>query len=319
MSSRHLVDPELLGLVDQFAGFEVSAESLPALRQMTRDMLPMQAAAATDAVVREERHVPGPPGAPPVRLLLYRPTATAASARGALLYLHGGGMVSGFADACDARCTRWAERLGCVVVSVDYRLAPETPHPGPVEDAYAALRWLHGEAAALGVDAGRIAVGGESAGGGLAAALALLARDRGELPLAFQLLVYPMLDDRTGSSVAASPLAGEFVWTEASNRFGWRSLLGHAPGGAGVPAHAAPARAKDLAGLPPAFIAVGALDLFIDENLDYARRLIGAGVATELHVYPGAVHAFDLIADAAVTRTFEAQCLTALGRALAVR
>src|SRR5437868_3531188 len=245
MTSRDLVDPQLLTLVEQFQGFEVSAQSLAALRSMTRDMLPMLAAPPTPAVARQEHRIPGPPGAPDVRILVYSPV-NVSEQRPALLYMHGGGHVSGFAESCDARCTTLAEELGCVVVSVDYRLAPETLFPGGLEDCYAALHWLRANSAKLAIDTARIAVGGESAGGGLAASLAQLARDRGFGPIVLQVLVYPMLDDRTGSTPSSNAYAGEFVWTAASNRFCWTSLLGHAPGAREIPAYAAPARAVNL-------------------------------------------------------------------------
>jgi acetyl esterase/lipase len=199
---------------------------------------------------------------------------------------------------------------------VDYRLAPETPHPGPVEDCYAALKWLYTHADELGVDPKRIAIGGASAGGGLAAALGLLTRDRGEVPLVFQLLIYPMLDDRTVTTTDPHPYTGEFIWTAEANRFGWRSLLGQEPGGPDVSPYAAAARAESLAGLPSTFISVGALDLFLEEDIEYARRLIRAGVPTELHVYPGAYHGFNLTADAQVSQVAARDQLAALKRAL---
>jgi acetyl esterase/lipase len=199
---------------------------------------------------------------------------------------------------------------------VDYRLAPENVFPGGLEDCYAALLWVYSQAQQINIDVSRIAVGGESAGGGLAAGLALLARDRGVVPIAFQMLIYPMLDDHTGVATVANPNAGEFVWTAGSNRFCWTSLLGHEPGGPGISAYAAPARAGELRGLPPAFIAVGALDLFVDESIQYAHRLIRAGVATELHIYPGAVHGFDLVPTAQVTIAFDRQYRAALRRVL---
>lgn len=208
-----------------------------------------------------------------------------------------------------------AAAADCVIVSVDYRLAPETPHPGPIEDCYAALKWLHDEAGSLGVDAARIAVAGESAGGGLAAALALLARDRGEVRLIHQHLIYPMIDDRT-CTAEPHPYAGEFVFTPNSNRFGWSALLGCAPGAEGVSPYAAAARAEDLTGLPSTYIAVGALDLFIEENLEYARRLIRAGAPTELHIYPGAYHGFDAVSEGALAKAARNHSLTALRRAL---
>ena len=206
--------------------------------------------------------------------------------------------------------------LGCVWVSVDYRLAPETPHPGPIDDCYAALSWLHHNAAELGVESSRIGVSGESAGAGLAASLALLARDRGEFPLAFQHLIYPMIDDRTSFRPDPHPYAGEFVWTNESNRYGWNALLSGAAGGSDVSAYAAAARAQDLKRLPPTFVAVGALDLFLEENLEYVRRLTRAGVPVELHVYPGAFHGFQRAEEAAVAVAAERDSRNALWRLL---
>jgi acetyl esterase/lipase len=224
--------------------------------------------------------------------------------------------VLGSADQDEGTVKEIVSAVGCAAVSVDYRLAPETPHPGPVEDCYAALMWLHAHAAELGVDPDRIAIGGASAGGGLAAALALLARDRGEVALAFQLLIYPMLDDRTVTHSDPHPLTGEFIWTPDANRFGWFSLLGQEPGGADVSPYAAAARAEDLAGLPPTYISVGALDLFLEEDMEYARRLIRAGVPTELHVYPGAYHGFNMTPNARIVQSFTRDVTSALRRAL---
>jgi acetyl esterase/lipase len=166
------------------------------------------------------------------------------------------------------------------------------------------------------VDASRIAIGGASAGGGLAAALALLARDRGEVPVAFQLLIFPMLDDRTAVTADAHPYTGEFVWTTETNYFGWSSLLGHEPGGEGVSPYAAAARAESLEGLPPAYISVGSIDLFLEEDLEYARRLMRAGVPTELHVYPGAFHGYQGVPDAWMSRAEVENVTEALRRAL---
>jgi triacylglycerol lipase len=208
-----------------------------------------------------------------------------------------------------------AHDLQCVIVSVDYRLAPEVRYPGAVEDCYAALLWVHRQADALSIDPDRIAMGGDSAGGGLAAALAIVARDRAEVSVVLQLLVYPMLDDRTGSSGSVSPYAGEFVWDKGSNVFAWQSYLGATPGGDNTPKYAAPARVPDLSGLPPAFVIVGQLDLFVDEDIDYARRLIAAGVPTQLQVYPGAFHGFDLAAGARIADSFRQMVRTILRRA----
>lgn len=223
----------------------------------------------------------------------------------------------GSADSSDAANRELAAALSCVIVSVDYRLAPETRAPGAVEDCYAALQWLHQSADELGVDRQRIAIGGESAGGGLAAALALLTRDRGKIALCFQNLIYPMLDDRTAAQVRRNAFTGHHLWTNEHNRFAWSALLGATPGGVGVSPYAAPARATDLRGLPPTLITVGQLDLFLEEDIDYATRLMQAGVPTELHVYPGAYHAFDLEREARVSQAMARDRLNALQRAFA--
>jgi acetyl esterase/lipase len=318
MTSRHLVDPELLGALDAFPFLGFSAESLPLMRAGLQQFLAMAPAPEITDVTRVERYISGPPGAPEVRVLVYTPDQPAGP-RPAYLHMHGGGFVFGVPELNDSGNRRLASDLGCVVVSVDYRVAPETPFPGPVEDCYAALIWLHTHAALLGVDPSRIAIGGESAGAGLAAALGLLARDRGKAPVAFQTLIYPMLDDRTGATSDPHPYTGEFIWTAESNRFGWASLLGGAPGGSDVSPYAAAARASNLAGLPPTFIAVGALDLLLEEDLEFARRLTRAGVSTELHVYPGAYHAPVMAPEARVAKALRRDVLEAMRRAFEVR
>jgi acetyl esterase/lipase len=208
-------------------------------------------------------------------------------------------MVVGSADRALADKPLLAVEHDCVVVAVDYRLAPETPFPGPQEDNYGALLWLAQHAGELGVDPNRIVVMGESAGGGLAASLALMARDRGGPKLAGQVLIYPMLVYRTGGpdDPYRNRHTGEFIWTREKNQFGWSALRGTYDPTDDRKAWFSPALAKDLSGLPPAFLSTGALDLFLDEDLDFARRMIDCGVPTELHVYPGAIHAFDMIPD----------------------
>ncbi len=311
MNTRHLVDPELLPALESMLGPPLTAETLPAIRAWAR----MTPASPKSQVVVEERYIPGVPDAPDVRVLIYAPVA--ATPKAGYLHIHGGGYIFGAADESDAANKALAADTGSVVVSVDYRLAPETPHPGPIEDCYAALKWLHANAATLGIDPARIAIGGESAGGGLAAALAVLARDRGEVPIVFQRLFCPMIDDRTGSVGEPHPVAGEFGWTAAYNRFAWKSLLGREPGGPDTSPYAAAARAENLAGLPPAFISTSALDIFLDENLDYAKRLVRAGVPTELHVYPGGYHGFQIMTpEADVSRRANRDALDALKRAL---
>lgn len=318
MDTKHLVDPELRPLLDLMPTATFNAETLPLIRQAREQLLAAQQAArkAREDVEASERFIPGPPEAPPVRVMVYRPRGVTAPLP-AYLHLHGGGFVVGKPESFADFSERFASELGCLVVSVDYRKAPETRFPGALEDCYAALRWLHEQAGALGIDPRRICIGGESAGGGLAAGLALLARDRAQLPIAYQLLIYPVLDDRTGTQADTNPHTGEFIWTRESNRFAWSCLLGHPPGGEGVSPYAAPARAEDLRGLPPAFISVGSLDLFLDENIAYATRLLRAGVPTELHVYPGAVHGFELATHTALAETAMRDRLAALRRVMA--
>jgi acetyl esterase/lipase len=241
-----------------------------------------------------------------VGVRLHRPVGVSHPAP-ALLWIHGGGYVLGTAQQDDALCHRFTRELGITVASVDYRLAPEYPYPAPLEDCYSALTWLVGLPA---VDPARVAIGGASAGGGLAAALALLARERGEVTPALQLLAYPMLDDRSG----AAPKDPNYrLWSPKSNRFGWAAYLGNAD-----PQIAVPARRDDLSGLPPAWIGVGTNDLFHDEDLVYAERLTAAGVPCHVEVVRGAFHGFDLIVPkAAVSQSFFASQCSSLRTALA--
>jgi acetyl esterase/lipase len=293
--TRKLVAPELLPALDLLPAFELTDQILPIVRGGGGGRERMQPPALSpeqQAVTCEQRFVPGSTGAPDVRVLIYTPPGKPAAPRPAYLHMHGGGFVLGTPELNDGSNRSLAADLDCVIVSVDYRLAPETRFPGALEDCYAALTWLHANAAQLGVESGRIAIGGESAGGGHAAALALYSRKRGAVPICLQLLDSPMLDDRTGSSSDPHPYCGEFVWPAANNRFAWRALLGAEPGGSDVLPEAVPARATNLTGLPPTFIVIGALDLFLEESMEYARRLIRSGVPTELHVIPGAFHGF---------------------------
>lgn len=313
LDSRHLLDPELASLLEMFPALAISDETLAGVRE-NRMVFPVEPTADA-AVACERRRVSGPTGAPEIEVLCYRPEA-ATGALPCILHVHGGGYVLGDAASMAPFHKPLALELGCAIVAVDYRLAPETRFPGAVEDCYAALAWLAASAGEIGVDSTHVGVMGESAGGGLAAALALLARDRREHAMAFQHLIYPMLDDRTCARADPHPFTGEFIWTAASNRYGWGALLGVEPGSDGVSPYAAAARAETLAGLPPTFISTGALDLFLEEDLDYARRLIRAGVPTELHVYPGAFHAFDLAPGVDVADRARRDSRAALARAL---
>jgi acetyl esterase/lipase len=295
VTPRDLLDPAVAAVADRIPFDEITAEIIPSLRSAVGMGLPL-----SDAVERTDHVVVGDPD---VRLRVHRPNGVD-GVLPCVYSMHGGGYVIGTNAIDDPIFDALCPKLGFVGVSVDYRLAPETPYPGPLEDCYQGLRWTYEHADELGIDPERLGVMGVSAGGGLAAALALLARDRGEVPVAFQLLDSPMLDDRQLTS--SSQQDGLPVWSRGSNAFGWKAYLGDLYGRNDVPFTAAPARATDLSGLPPAFVSVGAVDGFRDEDVDYALRLSQAGVSTELHVYPGACHGFNLLApDAPVTK----QCM----------
>jgi acetyl esterase/lipase len=264
------------------------------------------------------RRVKGEAGQPDVTVWIIDHRARRrASPTPAVLHIHGGGYIAGVPAMNFKALRRLSSKLDCLVVSVDYRLAPRTRFPGALEDNHAALAWLHANARALDIDPARIAVMGDSAGGGHAAALAIAARDRGRYPLVYQVLIYPMLDDRTGSTRApSSPKMGAQMWTAAANVFGWTSLMGVPAGSPAAPHGAVPARVDDLAGLPPAWIGVGSLDLFHDEDIAYAGRLKAAGVPVVLELVAGAYHGFDtLVADAPLAQAFTESWMSALRRA----
>jgi acetyl esterase/lipase len=313
--SRQLVDPELLDLLGIFPSAPITATTLPEIRKMAREPFPVDFGTPDVPVAESHRLVPGPEGAPQVGVRIYRPEPLTGEAP-CIFHIHGGGYVLGETEALAPMHRKLSADVACVLVTVEYRLAPETHFPGNLEDCYAALAWLFGHAAELGVDASRIGVMGESAGGGLAAGLALLARDRGQYRLAFQHLIAPMLDDRTCTTRDPNPFTGQFIWTPESNEFGWTSLLGGPPGSANVSPYAAAARATDVSGLPQTFICMGALDLFLEEDLGYAHRLMRAGVPVELHVYPGAFHAFEIHATAQVAQAARRDSRAALRRVL---
>ena len=288
------VNPELRDLARMLLASPMHAPmSLATLAEMRAGMSRYRRPLRKDVPV-EKRIIPGAPGQP--EITLYLVNAAASGARPMILDAHGGGFVAGDAMGDVAGLQDICVELGAVAISVEYRLAPETIWKGSLADNYTALKWLHTHAAAIGGDPARIALLGGSAGGGHAALLAIAARDRGEVPVAFQCLIYPMLDDRTGSTAIPPPQVGHIIWTATDNRFGWQSFLGREPGLANAPAEGVPARTADLSGLPPAFIGVGSIDLFHDEDVEYARRLNDAGVPAELIVVPGGFHGFDLAA-----------------------
>ena len=275
-------------------------------------------------VTVEDVQVPGLDGDPDVLVRLYRPDGLPADAP-VLYWIHGGGMVLGSVDMNDYDCAARASTLSCLVASVEYRLAPEHPFPAPMHDCYAGLSWVAGNAAQLGIDPGRVAIGGASAGGGLAAGLALMARDRGGPDICFQLLVYPMLDHRN-ETYSSQVITDSRVWNLTANRAGWDAYLGgpvsaggeSGGGAAAVSPYASPAVAEDLSGLPPAYISVGEFDMFLDEDVAYASALIRAGVAAELHVYPGAFHGSNgFVSESAISKRWQADEEVALRAALA--
>lgn len=284
-----LLDPEIAAALAVIPiNPPLTADLLPAMRANMRKLA--GTLEVSDTVTRSDHDIESPDGHG-FSVRVHRAVG-APDGQPIVVWIHGGGMVSGTHLMEDVRFDKWCATLGVVGVAPDYGLAPERPYPGPLEDCYSTLRWAHDHAAEIGGDATRIGIGGNSAGGGLAAGLALLARDRGEIDLAFQALIYPMIDDRmtTVSSSWEVP-----IWPPKANDFGWSAYLDGRRGAADVDHYAAPARAVDVAGLPPTFVSVGALDGFLDEDVDYAARLLRAGVPTELHVYPGAPHGFDLM------------------------
>ncbi len=294
------MDPEIAAVLDNVPLLDIA--DIPTARVERAEL----AAAArarwqpSGRVGTEDTWISGYAGSDPVRVRLHRPKEAATDAP-CLLWVHGGGHVLGEADQDDPLLDDLVATTGCVAAAVDWRRAPEHPFPAALHDCYATLAWLHESAGDLGVDRGKVVLGGASSGGGLAAGTALMARDVGELRVAAQVLVYPMLDDR-GVTASGRAVTHRRLWNVDSNRLAWQAYLG----GAGpVSPYAAPSRCTDLSGLPWTWLATAELDLFADEDVAYASRLMEAGVSTELHVYRGAVHGFDLFApDARVSRRF---------------
>ncbi|MEI6643051.1 MAG: alpha/beta hydrolase [Novosphingobium sp.] len=314
MNTRHLVDPDFLPLIDLLPNNAFTREALPAIRTESENRF---AFVGAPPVAPEVKVIEGEGG--PLEVYWYDP-APGTGNRPALLHIHGGGMIIGSARSMQAAPSGIAAALGIPVASVEYRLAPDHPFPAPQQDCFAALKWLAASAETLGVDASRIGITGESAGGGLAAATALMARDLGGPALAAQFLTYPMLDHRTGSDTCpyGNPTTGEFVWTRTHNQFGWEMLRGDYGADDAHKGWFSPSLAEDLSGLPPTWIGTGSLDLFLDEDLDYAVRLVKAGVPVELHSYPGAIHAFNAITEATTAKAFTRDLLGAIARMLRV-
>jgi acetyl esterase/lipase len=307
------VDPALWPLIEAFPPIDVSAETLPGFRGAMVQLSVLPDPATHPDVWVQTLSIPGgSKAAQTIRCLHF--TATQRPTTGALLHVHGGGFVMGNPEMDVARNIELVRATGCTILSVDYRLAPEHPHPAGLEDCHAALVWLASQATALGFAPERIGVIGESAGGGLAAALALLARDRQSVPLCCQVLIYPMLVPPAQSldATAPDPHTGRYIWTRASNNFVWSAYL------LGVVAdlETIAGLAPNVAELPPTFVAVGALDLFVHDNLAYVSRLLAAGCAVEAHLYPGAIHGFDRMVAAEVSVRYARELVTFIQRHL---
>jgi acetyl esterase len=310
-------DPELESMLEFLPDTSLGIQDPVAARAGFLDMIAMlNVAVDNTGIAIENRRIPGPAGAPEVPLRIYTPEGLAQPVPG-ILHIHGGGFVIGDLDSEYGSCVALCRELGVVVVSVDYRLAPETPYPGPLEDCYTALQWVSGNSVQLHIDPARLAVFGQSAGGGLSAALCLLARDRGGPGICFQYLGIPELDDRL-----QTPSMQRFVdtpmWNRPNAELSWEFYLGdqYQRGASDVPYHAAPARAEDLSGLPPAYVSTMEFDPLRDEGVAYAVKLMQAGVATELHSFPGTFHGSSMFTNTRVSQRESAEMYTILRRAL---
>jgi acetyl esterase/lipase len=316
MSRRHLIDPEvavpLNQLLEAMPGGFNAIPDIVQRRATTEALLAGIEVPDNPNVTREDRTIPGPQGEPDITVRIYRPVNATGPLPG-IYFIHGGGMILGNVEGEDPVATLICDQVGAVVVSVEYRLSPEHPHPAPAEDCYAGLRWMAAHAEELNVDPAKLGVYGGSAGGGLAIAVALMARDRGGPALKFMMPIYPMIDDRN-ETASSLEIVDVGIWDRAGNIEAWAWYLGGKP----ADQYAAPARAEDLAGLPPAFIDVGTVDLFRDEDIAFAQRLMQAGVPTELHIHPGSYHAAETFAaDAALSKRIWALRIDALKRFLA--
>jgi acetyl esterase/lipase len=317
MNRSDLIDPEarvpLDGLLQAVPGGFNAIPDIVERRAAAEALLGAIEVPENLDVTKTDHSVPGPDGEPDITVRVYRPVNSEAAALPGIYYIHGGGMILGDVAGEDANAAMISELVGAVVVSVEYRLAPEHPHPAPVEDCYAGLVWMAKNCAELGVDPDRLAIYGGSAGGGLTLGTALLARDRGGPVLRFMMPIYPMIDDRN-ETPSSHEITDVGIWDRAGNIEAWAWYLG----GQQPDQYAAPARATDLSGLPPAFIDVGTVDLFRDEDIAFAQRLMQAGVPTELHINPGSFHAAEIFApESALSQRIWAMRIDALKRALA--
>jgi acetyl esterase len=313
-----MIDPELAAVVDLLPKMDLS-DPVAARRAFEEILVNIRFdIPGIETLAIDDRTVPGWEGEPDVPVRVYRPARSGAGERGpGILMIHGGGFIIGSVEAEHAGAALTAIDTGAVVVSVEYRLAPEHPYPAGLHDCYAALSYLNAEADALGVDPERVAVIGASAGGGLAAATALLARDRGGPPICFQLLAIPELDDRLETE-SMRLFVDSPMWSRPKAVQSWEAYLGPLSGADDVPAYAAPARANDLSRLPPAYVSTAENDPLRDEGITYAQRLRHAGVSVELHQFPGTFHGSALVTSAAVSKRAQRESALVLRRALGV-
>ena len=312
---QHHLDADHLAVLEMLPGDLLDLSDLPAARARFDELIAhMPAPEIPDSVEVADHHIEAADGHQ-MLVRVYRPKQRRDRSPG-LYWIHGGGMILGYVGMDDAGCAAIASNLNVVVASVDYRLAPEFPYPTPLEDCYCGLTWFFDQADGFGLDTARIAVGGASAGGGLAAGLALLARDRKQVSPCFQLLTFPMIDDRN-ETPSSSMIDDNRLWNRAANIVGWSAYLDGNNGANDVSYYAAPARATDLGGLPPAIITVGSLDIFLDEDIAYAQAMLGAEVPCELHVYPGAFHgSSSFVPHSDISQRWHRDEMAALDRAL---
>ncbi|WP_149094393.1 alpha/beta hydrolase [Paenibacillus terrae] len=302
--------PELRSVIAQFPGFQLE-ENL----ELSRSYLSSPPIEQSEHVRTTSRMIPSVAGE--ILVKIYEPAQRTDVRLPAMLWIHGGGYVMGHPDMDDALCERFVQAAKCVVVSVDYRLAPEHPYPAAIDDCYAALTWMTDEAELLGIDLDRIAIAGASGGGGLTAALALMARDKGGPALIFQMPLYPMIDDRSITASSHEITADNAPWNRTNNLAAWNMYLGDRTEDSEVSPYAVPSRAENLAGLPPTYTCVGQLDLFRDETIEYTTRLVQAGVDVEFHLYPGTFHNFEgMVPQAEVSQLASQSYVDAIARAL---
>ncbi|MGE7932662.1 alpha/beta hydrolase [Viridibacillus arvi] len=302
--------PELKQAFSQFPGFQLE-ENL----ESSRSLLSNPNLEKSKLVRTTNRMIPGAAGEMLVKI--YEPVEENLDKLPAMLWIHGGGYVMGHPDMDDVLCERFVQTAKCVVVSVDYRLAPEHQYPAAIEDCYAGLVWMTNEADSLGIDVNRVAIAGASGGGGLTAALAIMARDKGGPSIIFQMPLYPMLDNRNITLSSYEITEDHATWNRANNSTAWSMYLGKEYDSNELSPYAVPSRADNLAGLPPTYTCVGQLDLFRDETNEYVTRLALAGVDVEFHLYPGCFHCFEVfVPEAEVSQRASQNYLDAMARAL---